>query len=150
MHNGHVYIQLMKQHTLQNAYFLGYSRKTDFLMLRQHEISYFDVRITAVALQTTRQICTEVFVGLPCKFSPRDYETKFRITAKQPSPFSGYLPLVHFLHFFALFIGRSKRFLYAPKCLKWPCRHKIEEAMKMLRNAYFSLARKSIRVGVNL
>ena len=82
MRNGHVYIQLMKQHTLQNAYFLGYSRKTDFLMLRQHEISYFDVRITAVALQTTRQISTDVFVGLvpTLQISPGDNQTKFRIT----------------------------------------------------------------------
>ena len=116
--NGHVYKQLMKQHILQNAFFLRYSRKTDFLMLGQHEISYFDARITVVARQTTRQICTEVFVGLPCKFSPGDNETKFRITAKQPSPFSGHLPLVHFLHFG---LGRSTRFFYAPKYLKWPC-----------------------------
>ena len=28
--NGHVYIQLMKQRILQNAFFLRYSRKTDF------------------------------------------------------------------------------------------------------------------------
>ena len=50
----------IKQHILQNAYFLGYSRKTDFLMLGQHETSYFDARITAVALQTSQQISTEV------------------------------------------------------------------------------------------
>ena len=61
--NGHVYIQLMKQRILQNSYFLRYSRKTDFLMLRQHEMSYIDVRITAVALQTTRQISTDVFLA---------------------------------------------------------------------------------------
>ena len=48
--NGHVYKQLMKQHILQNAFFLRYSRKTDFLMLGQHEISYFDARITVKLL----------------------------------------------------------------------------------------------------
>ena len=96
MRNGHVYVRLIKQHKLQNAYFLGYSRKTDFLMLGQHEISYFDARITAVALQTSGQISTDVFVGLPSsKFSPGDNQTEFSITANLPSPFSGYLPLVH-------------------------------------------------------
>ena len=49
--NGHVYIRLMKQHMLQNAYFLRYSRKTDFVDLAMPKMSYFtDARATFLHL----------------------------------------------------------------------------------------------------
>ena len=61
--NGHVYIRLMKQHILQNAYFLRYSRKTVFLMPPEQKNSDFDInaRITTIALQTSLKICNDVF-----------------------------------------------------------------------------------------
>ena len=73
--NGHVYIRLMKQHILQNAYFLRYSRKTVFLMPPEQKNSDFDInaRITTVRVRiavpcpSREEVCKKLFARTICK-----------------------------------------------------------------------------------
>ena len=137
---------------LQNAYFLRYSRKTDFFDLAMPKMSYIDTDARATFLHLV-PLCNFVHTFFRVCGTNLAQETIQKSLASCSNDHAHFLAIRVCYIFRILAYGGRRDFLNTPKCSQWPClytTHAATYALKRLfpeifsKNRFFDVAMPKI------